>query len=106
MADERDRMVGAAARRIEVGPHVRRAGLSKHTLAIGAADGDDDRQLVDGRGAVAGGADELGIFAVGHRLHAEVEVVDLHAVHGTFVFLSVHRSHEKTATRHERSSGK
>jgi hypothetical protein len=51
---------------------------------------------------VPGVADEAGVLGVGHRLHAEIEVVDMDAMNGPLVFLGVLGAHEEFAGGNER----
>ncbi len=99
-------MIALPARRIEVGPDIGRARLAERAFALGTADGHDDRQLVHRRRTMPGRTDEAAVLGVGDRLRAQIEVVEVHAVDGPFVFLGVHRSHEEFATGHEREFGK
>jgi hypothetical protein len=82
-------MVAALWRRVPLIPDVRFAGLAECALAFGAARLHHERQLVDRGSAMAGVAHEARVLRVGHRLHAEKEIVQVDAVHGPFVFLRV-----------------
>ena len=50
--------------------------------------------------------DEAAVLGVGDRLRAQIEVVDVDAMDGPFVFFGVLRSHEEFASRAQREFGK
>src|SRR5205823_6665531 len=98
-------MIGTTVRRVDVLPHVRRARLPERALALGAAGGHDQRQLVDRRRTMAGIADEACVLDVRDGLDTHEEIVHVHAVHRPFVFLGIFGTHQELASRNQRELG-
>ena len=99
-------MIRALGGRMSVLPDIRTSGLTEGSLALGAAGFHDDRQLVDRRRAMTAVVHEARVVGVGDRLHAHQEVVDVHAMNRTFVFLGILRSHEEVAGGNQRELGR
>ena len=89
-------MVAVAGGRLIAVPFVRRGHVTKERLASAAR---DERQLADGRRAVAGRAHEARVLVVGDRKAADEELADEDAVHRPLVLFHIGGAHEEIAAR-------
>ena len=78
-------MSEAIGRRVPSRPRVGTARRAELALALLAAHGDDEREIVDARRAIARLVNEAAVLGVGHELHADLELVEVHAVRRSLV---------------------
>ena len=86
-ANQRHGVIEPSLGRIGIGPHVRLTGALEHLLTIAGAGSHDNRQLVDGGGAMAGPLNEMRVLAVGDRMYADQKLIHVDRMWRPFILL-------------------